>query len=348
MKLSHEQIISTISKHLPDFSPAGELKKLSGGKLNHVWRLKAKPKNLIIKYAPPYIANNPEVPLSPKRIRFGAEALELFEKKGRLKGLVTTQIRPPHILLFDEEQHLLILEDIGEVPNITNWLVNIKNIAIGHLLGDFIGQLHRQTLDDERLHRQFNNQDIQQTRLQVQYNPAAEYAAKAGIADTINIESKTKELGQKLLSMGQCLVMGDLWPPSVLVSEGMTIRLIDWEFVHFGRPLQDIAHFAAHCWMQAHTSSSKEQKQLFRDLWTQFWKGYQQALEKSFSVLFNEEEFDDATTHIGAEILIRAAGPFKDGYVYQDFDPDDEIIKEAGQKAKELILDYDFSSLWMD
>ena len=73
---------------------------------------------------------------------------------------------------------------------------------------------------------------------------------------------------------GVCLTHGDLWPASVLLrgadvgsaeryadvngqdtsvdgdedeDEDEVACLIDWEMSHFGRPLQDCAHFLAHC-----------------------------------------------------------------------------------------------------
>ncbi|HKK44730.1 MAG TPA: phosphotransferase [Balneolaceae bacterium] len=340
-----DQISSIISDALPEFSPVGELQPLPGGNLNHVWRLEGKPRNIIVKHAPPYIANNPDVPLSPERIHFEAKALALFEKGGPLNAISSDQVRPPYPLHFDNKLHLLVMEDLGIHPNVTEWLVNTDGNEIGFKLGQFIGQLHNCTFQQKVFRDQFNNSNIQQTRLEVQYKPATEHAKRAGTLNTDVIRSKTIALGQKLLSPGCCLVMGDLWPPSILVT-GNNIRLIDWEFVHYGRPLQDVAHFAAHCWMQAHTSSRKKRRQKFEDLWTHFWEGYQQALGEKFSELFNEEEFEDAATHIGAEILIRATGPFKEGYVYEGFDLDDEMIIQAGRKAQELILAGDFSSLW--
>lgn len=343
MQNAETQILSLVNRVLPDFSPTNDLQPLPGGNLNYVWRLQGKSGSLIIKQAPPFIASSPDVPLNPKRIHFEARALRLFKRDGALGTISSEQIRPPRMLHFDDELQLLIMEDIGAQSFITEWLVNNKNPEIGIKLGQFIGRLHKRTFQRKEFRDRFDNSDVQQTRLEVQYKPTADYAIRAGLTNTEVIRSKTEALGKKLLSPGCCLVMGDLWPPSVLVKEG-NVRLIDWEFAHYGRPLQDVAHFAAHCWMQAHTSP-KNKKQFFK-LWNHFWKSYQRALRRSFPQLFTAEEFADAATHIGAEILIRAAGPFKEGYVYQEFSPDEAMIKKAATKAGELILANDFSSLW--
>ncbi|MGD8428328.1 MAG: phosphotransferase [Balneolaceae bacterium] len=345
MPLSREQILSVISQNVPDFSTTSELQPLPGGNLNHVWRLEGKSKSMIIKYSPPYIASNPEVPLGPKRIHFEARALKLFEKNGPLHIISSDEIRPPHIIFFNSDLYLLVMEDVSTFSEITNWLVDDPGISkVAHTLGRFIGLLHANTFQHEEFKNAFDNSDIQQTRLKVQYQPAKDYARQSGISNTEYIHSKTVALGRKLRSPGCCLVMGDLWPPSVLVSND-EIRLIDWEFAHYGHPLQDVAHFAAHCWMQAHVSP-KEKKPKYRDLWEGFWETYQEATGESFSHLFDEEAFNDAATHIGAEILVRAAGPFKDGYVYQGLSRSHTLIREAGLKAQSLILANDFSSLW--
>jgi 5-methylthioribose kinase len=346
MNLSANEITTLIESELPHFDSKGAPQKLHGGNLNHVWRLRGKAKNLIVKIAPPYIAANPEVALNPIRIEFEARALQLFQEDGLLHSVATDDIRPPNILLFDGNKHLLAMEDMGELPDLTV-IRNDESRAtkLGIRLGRFIGHVHKQTFKKSDIARDFNNSGIQQTRLEVQYEPAAEYAQKAGIEDVSVIKSQTVSLGQKLLNPGCCLIMGDLWPRSILVNKGK-LRIIDWEFAHWGRPLQDIGHLAAHCWMQAHTTVSKTQKQTFKNLWINFWETYQATVDSIFSQLFDDDQFRDTTTHIGAEILIRTTGPFKNGYVYQSFDSSHPLIKQAVQKARNLIRSDDFSSLW--
>jgi 5-methylthioribose kinase len=348
MIVRSEDIQSLIAKEIPDFVQTEEPKELEGGNLNYVWRLQGEQQNLVIKIAPPYIAANPDVPLSPDRINFEAKALQLFRKENPLHSIQSNRIRPPEIVLFDPGRHLLIMEDIGTQPHLGEIDINALNISnFGSMLGRFIGNIHRETYQNEVIKQGFNNADIQQTRKKVQYNPTADYLQETGASDGDSnlISRKTKALGQALLEPGKCLVVGDLWPPSLVIDQDK-IRIIDWEFVHFGRPLQDVAHFAAHCWMQTHISSSQMKSDAFKKIWDNFWNGYQQAVGDFFPDLFDDPEFHDAATHIGAEILVRAAGPFKAGYVYQKFGNKHPLIKEAGQKARELIMSDDWSPLW--
>jgi len=341
---SEKQIHNIIAGQLPDFTANSALTLLDGGNLNHVWRLEGEPQNLIIKWAPPYIASNPEVPLSTDRIHFEAKSLELFSKGHQLTHITSSGCRPPHLLYFSREHDLIIMEDVGPAPSITEWIDAGGDITISQELGRFIGLLHNETYHQPELAGHFHNSDIQQTRRKVQYDPAAEYVSNTGrhSVDSNFIKSKTKTLGQKLLEPGKCLIMGDLWPPSILMGGG-NLRLIDWEFVHYGRPLQDVGHFAAHCWMQAHAN---QQQGWGRQLWNYFWDSYRQALGNTFDELYDEQEWDNMATHIGAEILVRAVGPFKQGYVYEEYGRQARLIDEAAQKAVTMIESSYISPLW--
>jgi len=307
----------------------GSLESLQGGNLNYVWRLRGKDQNLIIKHAPSYIASNPEVSLNSNRIDFEARTLKLFKSTETLSEVSSEEVRPPNPLLYEPDQSLLVMEDIGPVSALDVWLFSASDATqIGSLLGHFIGQLHKITFNASDLCEQFNNKPIQQTRNQVQSQPAADYAREIISIHNTDFEARTKALGETLVEPGKCLIMGDLWPESILIRNG-DIRLIDWEFVHFGRPLQDIGHFAAHCWMQAHRASSYRISTKWKDLWSSFWNSYQQTNEDIFRKLFNQEECTLAATHIAAEILVRAAGPFKSSYLYKKLPSTHPAIKEA-------------------
>ena len=345
MELEKEDIYELINKNLPGFKPANELQKLKGGNLNYVWRLEGNGRSLIIKHAPPYIASNPDVPLSSERIHYEANALKLFEPAGMLNSLASDSIRPPALEYYNREQSLLIMEDVGDLPELQT---KIKDSAtattISKILGRFIGEIHKRTFRSSKLKEYFDNHDIQQTRNKVQYQPAADYAGEVDKSNNEELKFRTQKLGQELMQTGRCLVMGDLWPPSILVKNDK-LRIIDWEFAHFGRPLQDAGHFAAHCWMQAHTTASVKQAQLWKNIWESFWQEYQQATGNIFPVLFDNNELSGMKIHIAAEILIRAAGPFKTGYVYNNLSSNDPKIKEAVECAI-LTPESDIATIW--
>ena len=275
---------------------------------------------MIAKHAPPHIATSPDVPLSSERIAFEAKALSLFSSGGQLESVANKSVRPPKLFAFDLDRSLLLMEDVGnfkELDRVDKQI--IVSSKTGETLGRFIGNLHRSSFKDDDLRSSFNNIDIQKVRHQLQYGPAHECGNWDESSTKTKIKKRSRDLGVQLHDTGTCLIMGDLWPPSVFVNEASDIRLIDWEFVHFGRPLQDIGHFAAHCWMQRQTAQNKTAADWWDDLWASFIAAYKDAAGKSYEQLFNSDEKSNIGIHIGTEILIRSFGPFKDGYVFKSF-----------------------------
>lgn len=333
-----DQFIEILHENVPEFIFSGEIDRLHGGNINRVWRAKGET-NVIIKHAPPHIAINPDVPLSDSRIDFEARALKAINKGRQLSKIIGDKIRPPELMAYDKEHSLIIMEDVGDFEQLNELdILNYSPEKIGKRLGRFIGNLHRTTFHNKKLGSKFHNRDIQNVRNKLQYQPAHEYA---GVPDSIEsrIQKKSSNLGHRLLKPGKCLIMGDLWPPSVLVNKYDDIRLIDWEFVHFGRPLQDIGHFAAHCRMQQHVAQSEAVSVFWLEIWREFWSAYQESTGLVYDDLFDTDELNDIGVHIGTEILVRAYGPFKDGYVYESFDKTHVVLKEAKEMAIGFILD---------
>lgn len=336
MKPDTNVIISSVKTCLPDFIPTGEPEKLTGGNLNYVWRLTGDDRSVIVKHAPPHIAVNPEVPLNQNRIHFETKALRLFSEDGILSNLSNDKVAPPDIYGFDPELHLLIMEDVmPAVPFFDAVLENKLNPDTGYKLGKFIGQLHQVTFQKELFRNEFNNLPIQETRLELQYKSVAESLEKAGFKNTKTAALHAEILGKKLLETGNCLLMGDLWPPSIFIQK-KTIRLIDWEFTHYGRPLQDIAHFGAHCFLN-HTAQKNGNDGAFKKLWSSFLNGYKNGAVNKYSLLITENEKKWISVHTGAEILVRTAGAFKNGYLFEDIPVSDPRLVKAVQKAQELL-----------
>ena len=169
---------------------------------------------------------------------------------------------------------------------------------------------------------------MQETRLSVQYRAVADMLRVGGLDDADALGERAEALGEHLLSPGRCLTMGDLWPPSVLVgAEGL--RIIDWELAHYGRPLQDLAHWEAHLWMQKHRAPSEAVVDAIEHLRTAFRAAYREAMGESYGELWDADERRAAAVHFGAEILVRAVGAFQDGYLYEGLAPGHPAVQEA-------------------
>lgn len=333
--MTDEDVLPYLQKRLSDFTPAGKPTRLPEGNLNVVWRVPGAERPVIVKYAPPYIAADPDTPLDPSRLLIEARCLEALGPDGPLASVSGPSVRTPRPLDVNENEHVLVMEDLGDLPTLGRWLREqdpdtVQDTApiLGDRLGTFIGTLHATTVDDEACADAFNNRPMQETRHTVQYQGVTDMLKTGGVSDADELGARAETLGEALLKPGRCLTMGDLWPPSVLVAEN-GLRLIDWELAHYGRPLQDVAHILAHLWMQAHRAPSPAVADAVASLRASFLAAYKEALGDAAETLWTEQERRDAAVHFGAEILVRAVGPFQAGYLYGGLVPNHSAVQEA-------------------
>jgi hypothetical protein len=168
--------------------------------------------------------------------------------------------------------------------------------ALLETLGDWLRGLHSDP-SAPALH----NLPVQRTRLAVQYCSVGPTLDALGVPDAVALGARAEELGTRWLEPGPSLVMGDLWPPSVLVDVSGRPWVIDWEFCTKGYPDQDLGHLSAHLWMQAHRA------------------GALPTLADHFlcaAGACNPSQAwasEDLRTHVACEVLSRTLGPFSQG-----------------------------------
>lgn len=331
---------SFLKQQFPDFTAAGLPEALSGGYLNYVWRITgldpSNPASLIVKWAPAYIASAPDVWLDPGRIFIEARAMSILEKGGSLHSISPENIRPPLLYGLDETNHLMLMEDVGRSPDLGRWLKEIhlqeEAQVIGTSLGEFIGALHRVSARNSELASIFNNHGIQQTRLDFHYSNIQPYAQRAGLTDAVELGQRAIWLGERLLQPGKCLIMGDLWPASILVTEP-GLRIIDWEMANYGRPSQDVGHLCAHLWMFAHRTQNSTTARNANAVMDAFLIAYRRTLGSQFDLLFGMDGVVESSVHFGSEIFARTVGAFQKDYVYSGLSPDHPDIQFAVQTA---------------
>lgn len=338
--VNRDDVVPYLRDRLPDFAPTGLPVRLPEGNLNRVWRVPGRDRSVIVKHAPPFVAADPDIPLDPSRLHVEAQCLQTLGPEGKLRGVPGPDVRPPRALDVNPEAHVLVMEDIGKVPTLGRWLretreeaVTDRALRIGHALGAFIGRLHRRTTGDAAFAEPFDNRPVQETRHAVQYQAVGDLLARGGISDAEALGARAEALGTRLLQPGRCLTMGDLWPPSVLVTAD-GVRLIDWEFAHYGQPMQDVAHFAAHLWMQAHRAPSETVATAATRIRQAFLAAYRNVLVVEAPDLLDPV---DASIHFGAEILVRTVGRFQEGYLYDGLSPDETAVQEAVRSAARHI-----------
>ena len=334
-----KELIAFARKYAPGVTDSSPLEELKGGRLNFVWRVRTTSgKSFIIKHAPPYMASVPEIAFDTSRIDFEANILKAFQFRNELNQLTGIGVRPPEFLGSDNRRQLLLMEDVGSRPNLLQAvrLSDYSFASSGSELGAYIAQLHVQTYQSHWFAENFANLPVQQTRLQVQYNGCLEYCRKARMPEAAEIGNRCRQLGEKLNTVGKCLIMGDLWPYSILLGR-KEIRLIDWELTHFGRPAQDVAHLVAHLWMMSHRAARQSQKDRIDRFRQTFIESYLKGAAGQKPEFITEDDERDFQIHVGAEILARTVGNFQNNYLYDGLSPTHPVIQEATAEARKWI-----------
>lgn len=321
-----------IEKQFPQFKLAPVWERLSGGNLNFVWRWGLYPNAVIVKQSPPYIAAAPEVALSTSRHEFEQKALSFLHHPSEVLGL-SPSVQVPKLLAYDGQNFILILEDFGPSPSLARAFEQATfDLNWGKTLGLFIKGLHLQTATQPLFAQTHCNQAVQETRFAVQYQLIGARAKALSLPHATDLAEAATQLGMAFLERGQCLIMGDLWLPSILTTTS-GLALIDWEFSHYGQPAQDLGHLAAHLWMLYHRSLDPQVQTRVRLFWEAFMTSY-----LSENALFDPVQHQRAIQHAGAEIMARTIGAFQAGFYYDGLPLSHPDMQAALEMAGRFLL----------
>jgi len=236
--------------------PAGE------GNMNLTLRLRTDRRSLIVKHARPWVEKYPQVPAPVERI----EQEHRFYQ--RVRDLPAVAARMPELLGFDGEARLLAISDLGEASDLTGVYrgqrLSEEDLAA---VAAWAAKLHAGRRGEDaansgstatltnRAMRQLNHAHI----FEVPWQPGAVAEMgldldplEPGLADAARelqrneqLVAQVRDLGQRYLADGPCLLHGDLFPGSFLRTES-GIFAIDPEFGHYGQPEFDIGVWFAH------------------------------------------------------------------------------------------------------
>lgn len=214
-------------------APTSGATRLPGGLLNHVHRVGLTGGgHVVVKHAPPHVASAPHIPLDPGRSRVEARALR------HLAG-------GPVPRVLDHHGATLVLEDVGDLPDLTAWLAAGGDPAVLDRLGRWLRALHDGPAPA------IDNRAVQTTRREVQYRAAAGWLRALGLPDADRLGAILDALGARFEAGGPVFVMGDLWPPSVRVRPDGRFVVLDWELATRGHRAQDLGHLTAHLHLEA-------------------------------------------------------------------------------------------------
>tara|TARA_B100001179_G_scaffold232016_1_gene223502 strand:- start:1745 stop:2815 length:1071 start_codon:yes stop_codon:yes gene_type:complete len=219
------------------------------GNMNVVLRVITNEKSFILKQSRPFVQKYQQISAPIDRI-----VVEKNFYQAVRENAVSAHI--PKILGFDREEHLLILEDLGQCEDMTS-IYQKQDIAASHLdrLVFILGLMHRTEAEGsfpENLQMRFLNHKHIFVVPFSEKNELDLDSIQEGLND-LSIPFKTsktiravvEEVGEKYLSSGDTLIHGDYYPGSWM-TEGENLYIIDPEFGFVGFPEFDLGVMAAH------------------------------------------------------------------------------------------------------
>lgn len=306
--------ISGIQAYLqdnPEFA-AHTVEKLTGGTGNfayriHLHRAFAGRQTLVLKYAPPYIASSAtKFPFDQKRqvlinlprlSWYTNNEIQFIEVKAlRLARQLSTTNVPafiavPTVHLFDEERHVMIMDDAGEGCQtlkellIEEGLPKIVSEQIGTALGEFISGVHAWNQNPDTELTVFADNQVGkyisalatygrlESTLTGRDNIPTLSEPLLGIPEakmmTISKLAERKQQAIYAASATDPMMHGDFWPGNLVVSlrratdgtiEGVEkLYVLDWELGKTGLPGLDLGQFCAEMYILSKFHPAREE-----------------------------------------------------------------------------------------
>lgn len=224
--------------------------KAGEGNMNVVIRLSTSKKNLILKQSRPYVQKYPQISAPLNRIWTEKAFYEHTSKDGFLSDF------SPKILDYDENNHLLLLEDLGNSSDFmgiygdniilkkeeTSILIDYLTKLHSSPINTFPGNQEMKKLNHEHIfiYPFMGDNDFDLDNIQIGLQAISMKFKK----DTL-LKKKVFELGEKYMKQGTQLLHGDFYPGSWLkTSSGL--KVIDPEFSFLGDAEFDLGVMIAH------------------------------------------------------------------------------------------------------
>ncbi len=228
------------------------------GNMNRVLRITTDHRSIILKQSRPWVEKYPQIEAPVDRSGVEARFYSLIRQDAYLQKMM------PKLLGQDEDNHLLLLEDLGHGADFTFIYRKGAGISEKHLDGlmTFLTHLHNRSFSREATQAFPDNQDMRRLNHEHLFvfpfteengfdldtiQPGLQAAARPYRNDP-HLKERLAALGALYLGKGHCLLHGDFFPGSWL-RVGDAVKIIDPEFCFFGPPEYDLGIAVAHLLM---------------------------------------------------------------------------------------------------
>lgn len=253
-----------------------EVKKVSGGLANYVFRLEFDDHTSVIaKYYAPYLAFDKTIEMSQDRYFVEKAALTLLKEHPWTKTNHDSIVRTPRVLLTDDESFVIVMEDAGShTKTLLEHLKNNENLIKDEVL---ITQIAKD-LHDFSNYLSTKSGITWETHADVFENKST--LEKIGKYISLFSEEQAKklnlqnELDKYLKCLQKCFFsfqdpdaareqglkrvfsFGDLWPNSILVdTKNLRLWVVDWEVACFETANRDLQQLMANFWVMRQNES---------------------------------------------------------------------------------------------
>jgi len=236
-----------LKEQVSSAAPAG------GGNMNYTLRVHTTKRSVIVKQARPWVEKYPHIQAPWDRALMEAHFYNTIQAD---EGLASCM---PRLMGFDPQVRILILEDLGALPDFTS-VYNNSSISDGEVdsLTNFLSRLHSRFRDPSYAAtfgnlemRKLNHEHIFRFPLRPENGLDLEAITPGLSGAAIRLQrnvaycARVSALGDLYLGEGQCLIHGDYFPGSWLrTSDG--VKIIDPEFCFFGPPEFELGVMIAH------------------------------------------------------------------------------------------------------
>lgn len=225
------------------------INKAGEGNMNLVLRAKTDRRSFIIKQAKPYVVKYPSIPAPLERIDTEYTYYQSIQGDDFLLN------KSPKIQDYKPERHLLIMEDLGELQDLTALYhqPHIEDSTLIELL-QYLSHLHQLSINEFPSNlpmRELNHEHIfilpfdQNNGLNLDEVQPGLQGLAGSIHQNLALKKEALRLGELYLSKGSSLVHGDFYPGSWMMSRG-GLKVIDPEFSFVGDAEFDLGVMAAH------------------------------------------------------------------------------------------------------
>jgi 5-methylthioribose kinase len=276
MELLTEETVIDYLKDKSLFAQDEEIRVeiLTGGVSNTVLAISTTNRHLVLKQALPALKVAELWEADPRRAIVEADALDLLHS-------LNPEI-VPKLVFVDPIRFVVIMERVPLSSRVwkSDLLEGIYRPQVAHTLGKTLSQWHNYGASNPVARKKFMEDTLFD---QLRIDPFYRFVA----AKNAKLQDSIQHLIAELESDKSTIVHGDFSPKNFMVTEDDHVYILDFEVMHVGNPVFDLAFILAHLLCKfIHAPNAKEAAELSNIAKT-FLNAYQEQTEISVSLVLH-------------------------------------------------------------